>query len=723
MRLEPGARLGAYEIVSSLGAGGMGEVYQARDLRLGRLVAIKFVSADLASDHVAAERLAREARLTSLLNHPNIVTVHDIGTVDDRPYIVMEFVAGQSLHAALQLQRVQPARAIEIASQIADGLAVAHAAGIVHRDLKPGNVMLTEDGRAKIVDFGLGKSLRPAFGDDDPTTRTFGLTDTMVVVGTAGYMAPEQVANRPIDFRADQFALGTMLYEMLTGRRAFKRDTPVQTMAAIVDMEPEPLAELCPGAPIEVVKIVERCLAKDPANRYGSTSDLARDLREIPWTRGSRASRSGVIIRRVARRSRGWIAAAALVMVVAALAIALFMSTRTDAPLVQARALLDRFDKQANVDTAIDLLVPTLSARPKDAAARTMLAEAYWRKFEYNPSDSTLAGRAGEHAGTALALDRSYAPVHVVLAMINFGQGRYDGALGEAQTAMSLDPRLSRAWRERGRVHFRLGQREQAEKDFLQAVALDPDDWTAHNSLGAVYLNLNRLDEAIAEYERVQVLAPDNTRAYNNLGSTFLLQERFDKAAEMYERSLSLNRNQTAYSNLGTALYQQGRYADAARSFEGAVVLPGATFLHWFNLGAACYWAPDLKARAREAYAAAVKLGEQARTTEKVDPLRIVELASSHAVLALLTEGAEAKQHRDRAFKILATIEEPPRDGNFLTTLATTYEELGDRAKALDWIGQAIKAGHSLKRIERSPWLKDLRNDERYARLRNSAGG
>ena len=723
MRLEPGARLGAYEIVSSLGAGGMGEVYQARDLRLGRLVAIKFVSADLAADPVASERLAREARLTSLLNHPNIVTVHDIGTADGRPYIVMEFVAGQSLHAAMQLQRVKPARAVEIASQIADGLAVAHAAGIVHRDLKPGNVMLTEDGRAKIVDFGLGKSMRPASGDDDPTTRTFGLTDTMMVVGTAGYMAPEQVASRPIDFRADQFALGTMLYEMITGRRAFKRDTPVQTMAAIVDTDPEPLAELCPDAPIEVVKIVERCLAKNPANRYGSTSDLARDLREIQWAPGSRASRSGVIIRRVARQSRGWIAAAALVMVVAALAIALFMSTRTDAPLAQARALLDRFDKPANVDTAIDLLVPTVSARPKDPAARTMLAEAYWRKFEYTPSDSTLASRAGEHAGTALTLDRSYAPVHVVLAMINFGQGRYDGALGEAQTAISLDSGLSRAWRERGRVHFRLGQREQAEKDFLQAVKLDPDDWTAHNSLGAVYLNLNRLDDAVAEYERVQVLAPDNTRAYNNLGSTFLLQERFDKAAEMYERSLSLNRNQTAYSNLGTALYQQGRYADAARSFEGAVALPGATFLHWFNLGAACYWAPDLRARAREAYATAVKLGEQARTTEKVDPLRIVELASSHAVLALLTEGAEAKQHRDRAYRIVATIEEPPRDGNFLTTLATTYEELGDRAKALDWLGQAIKAGHSLKRIERSPWLKDLRSDERYARLRNSPGG
>jgi tetratricopeptide (TPR) repeat protein len=695
----------------------MGEVYKARDLRLGRLVAIKFVSADLAADPVAAERLAREARLTSLLNHPNIVTVHDVGIADGRPYIVMEFVAGQSLHAMLQWRPLKPTRVVEIATQIADGLAVAHAAGILHRDLKPQNVMLTEDGRAKIVDFGLGKTMKPALGDEDLTT--VGLTGTMAVVGTAGYMAPEQVAAQAIDFRADQFAFGVMLYEMISGRRAFKRQTPVQTMAAIVDTEPEPLAELCPDAPLELVRIVERCLAKDPANRYGSTHDLARDLRDVQWTRSSRASRPTGIRARAGPRPWRSVAVAAIVLMAMALAIAYFMSAWTSAPLTQARALLDRYDRQPNVDQAIALLQAGVTATPNDPALRTMLAEAYWRKYEYNPRDTSLVDRAGEHAGTALALDQAYAPVHVVLAMINFGQGRYDGALGEAQKAVSLDPRLSRAWRELGRVHFRLGQREEAEKDFLRAVALDPGDWTAHNSLGSLFLNLNRLEEAVSEYERMQALAPDNTRAYNNLGSAFLLQERFDKAAEMYERSLSLDKNATAYSNLGTALYQQGRYADAARSFEGAAALPNATFLHWFNLGAACYWAPDQRARAREAYVMAIKLGEQTRATAKLDPLPLVELASAYAVLGLLSDGAEAEQHRRQAHKIIATIDPRPRDAHFLATLATTYEELGERSTALDWLGQAIKAGYSLKRIERSPWLKELRTDERYTRLRN----
>ena len=328
MHLEPGERLGAYEIVSSLGAGGMGEVYKARDLRLGRLVAIKLVSDDLAADRVASDRLAREARLTSSLNHPNIVTVYDVGESDGRPFIVMEFVAGQSLHQALQWQRLKPARVIEIASQIADGLAVAHAAGIVHRDLKPRNIMLTEEGRPKIVDFGLGKSMAPPSGGDDLTMRADDLTDARIVIGTAGYMAPEQVAGKAIDFRADQFVLGAIIYEMITGRRAFKRDTAVQTMATIVDAEPEPLAELCPEAPVELVRIVERCLAKDPANRYASTHDLARDLHDIRWTLGSRTSRSGIMPKRTAWRTWWWIAAAVVVMV-ASLMIGLLMSART----------------------------------------------------------------------------------------------------------------------------------------------------------------------------------------------------------------------------------------------------------------------------------------------------------------------------------------------------------------------------------------------------------
>ena len=715
MPLESGRRVGVYEIVGSLGSGGMGEVYRARDTRLGRLVAIKFVSEDFAADRRSSERLVREAQLTSNLNHPNIVTVHDVGELDGRPFIVMEFVAGQSLHAALLEGRFKPMRAIDIAGQIADGLAAAHAAGVVHRDLKPRNIMLTEDGRAKIVDFGIGKTSRPAPAADDPTIEG-GVTDTLSAAGTPGYMSPEQVAGRAIDFRADQFALGALVYEMTTGRRAFKRETAAQTMAAIIEAEPESIAMLTSEAPDGLVTVVERCLAKDPAHRYASTHDLARDLRDLRGTSpGSHPSRA--MLPRAATRSRWpWVAGA---LVIVAIAAAFLLWNGASVPLTQARALLDRYDKQANVDRATALLSPLVASGRRDPVAHTLLAEAYWRKFEYDQKDTTLADRAGEEAGVALAIDQSYAPAHVMLAMINYGHGRYDGALGEAQRAVSLDAKNSRAWRELGRAHARLGRRDEAEKEFRSAVTLAPDDWTAHNNLGALYLGVNRFDEAIAEFERVQALAPDNTRAYNNLGTAYLQQERYDKASEMYERSLSLDRNPTAYSNLGTALYQQGRYAEAARSFEGAVALPGATSVHWRNLGAACYWVPDLRGRAKEAFENAVTLGEHARAAStRADPAGLADLASSHADLALLSEGAKAEDHRRQARKILDLVEQQqPRDAGLLSALGTTYEELGDREKALHWLEQAVKAGYPLKRIERSPWLRDLRSDERYARF------
>jgi len=716
MRLEPGQRVGAYEIVRSLGAGGMGEVYQARDTRLGRLVAIKFVSGDFASDHTASERLVREAKLTSNLNHPGIVTVHDVGELEGRPFIVMGFLAGESLYSAILQGRLKPTRAIEIASQVADALSAAHAAGVVHRDLKPRNIMLTEDGRAKIVDFGIGKTSRPAPGAEDPTIEG-PVTDTLSAAGTPGYMAPEQVAGRPLDFRADQFALGSILYEMLTGRRAFKRDTPAQTMAAIIDVDPEALTARAPDTPDQLITIVERCLAKDPAKRYASTQDLARDLRDLrDAPTGSRSTRA--FVRPTAPRS--WRRTAGMVAILAvAVTIAILVWHRTSVPLARARALLDRYDKQTNVEEALTLLSTTVQSSNTDPAAHTMLAEAYWRKFEYTPKDTTLAEQAGKEAGVALTLNDSYAPAHVVLAMISYGQGRFEGALGEAQRAVSLDAKSSRAWRELGRVHFRQGRRDEAEKAFLKAVELDPNDWTARNSLGSFYFNVNRLDDAVAQFERMQALAPDNTRAYNNLGSAYLQQERFDKATEMYERSLSLDTNATAYSNLGTALYQQGRYADAARSFEGAVALPGATFLHWFNLGAACYWTPDLRGRAKEAYQKAVALGEQARKATAMDVSSLAELASGYAVLSLLTEGPAAETPRAQSRRLLEVVEQQqPREAAVLATVATTYEELGDRSKAVTWLEQAIRAGYSVKRIERSPWLKDLRSDDRYIQIR-----
>src|SRR6202162_5983548 len=278
--LAAGTRLGPYEVLGPLGAGGMGEVYRARDERLSRSVALKVLPGEISADRSRLERFEKEARAASSLNHPNIVTIYDIGSSESVAYIAMELVEGRTLRDLLPSRPIALRRLLSLSAQIADGLAKAHAAGIVHRDLKPENLMETKDGFVKILDFGLAKLVPSGFDSSegsDLATVTRG-TEPGTVPGRVGYMSPEQASGRPVDFRSDQFSLGAILYEMATGKRAFERATAIQTLSAVIQDEPEPLSATAPKTPANLVWIIERCLAKDPEERYGSTKDLARDL-------------------------------------------------------------------------------------------------------------------------------------------------------------------------------------------------------------------------------------------------------------------------------------------------------------------------------------------------------------------------------------------------------------------------------------------------------------
>jgi serine/threonine protein kinase/dipeptidyl aminopeptidase/acylaminoacyl peptidase len=280
MSVSAGLRLGPYEMLDLLGAGGMGEVYRARDTRLQREVAVKILPARLSSDAARLKRFEREARSASALNHPNIVTIHEIGQRDGTSYIVMELVEGKTLRDLLYVGPIPLRKLLSIAGQLSDGLARAHASGIVHRDLKPENVMVTGDGVVKILDFGLAKLTLPDSEREEAEQESTipGGTEPGVVMGTVGYMSPEMAAGQRVDFRSDQFSFGTILYEMVTGRRAFERATRPETLVAIIREEPEPIPALNSRAPSQLRWIVERCLAKDPKDRYAATEDLARDL-------------------------------------------------------------------------------------------------------------------------------------------------------------------------------------------------------------------------------------------------------------------------------------------------------------------------------------------------------------------------------------------------------------------------------------------------------------
>ena len=292
MALTSGSKLGPYEIQSPLGAGGMGEVYRAKDTRLGRDVALKILPESFARETDRLRRFEQEARAVAALNHPNILAIHDIGQHEGSPFLVSELLEGESLGATLDRGALPQRKTIEYGVQIAQGLAAAHEKGIVHRDLKPENIFVTKDGRIKILDFGLAKLAQKAGAGSDEVTLASERTAAGVVMGTASYMAPEQVRGEAADPRTDIFAFGAVLYEMLSGVRAFRRDTPAETMTAVLKDDPPELSD--PGRLVSpaLERIVRRCLEKNPEQRFQSARDLSFALGALSGTEASGVTRA-----------------------------------------------------------------------------------------------------------------------------------------------------------------------------------------------------------------------------------------------------------------------------------------------------------------------------------------------------------------------------------------------------------------------------------------------
>ncbi|HET7437678.1 MAG TPA: protein kinase, partial [Thermoanaerobaculia bacterium] len=285
MSLQENSMLGPYRIAGILGEGGMGAVYRAKDTRLGRDVAIKVLTGLTLSDKERLIRFEQEARATGMLNHPNLLTIYDVGHAQGTPFLVSELLEGQTLRERLTRGPLPPRRAVDAAVQMAQGLAAAHEKGVVHRDLKPDNIFLTRDGRVKILDFGIAK-LTARSGADGPSFE-MAATEPGMVLGTVGYMSPEQVRGEPVDHRSDLFSFGTILFEMLTGNRAFKHDSAIETLGAILKEEPPDVSELLPGVPAALDRIVRRCLEKDREQRFQSARDLAFAFETLTMTPGT----------------------------------------------------------------------------------------------------------------------------------------------------------------------------------------------------------------------------------------------------------------------------------------------------------------------------------------------------------------------------------------------------------------------------------------------------
>src|SRR6266852_4399533 len=322
MPLAPGTKLGPYEITAPLGAGGMGEVYRAKDARLGRDVAIKILPKEMSADPARKQRFEREARTISGLNHPNICTLHDVGSHDGLDYLVMECVEGETLAARLQKAPLPLEHVMRYGAQIADALDKAHRAGIVHRDLKPGNVMLTASG-AKLLDFGLAKPAATQISGLTLTSAvpTNPVTQEGTIVGTFQYMSPEQVEGKELDGRSDIFSLGAVLYEMVTGQRAFKGKSQLSVASAILEKEPATISSLKPMTPPALDHAIRRSLAKEVERRWQSAADLAGELQWIAEAGSQAGVPAPLVSNRKVRERLAWSVAALLVVGLAAVSL------------------------------------------------------------------------------------------------------------------------------------------------------------------------------------------------------------------------------------------------------------------------------------------------------------------------------------------------------------------------------------------------------------------
>src|SRR5579864_8933539 len=341
MPLTSGTKLGPYEIIASIGAGGMGEVYRARDTRLDRTVAVKVLSQHLADTPEARQRFEREARAVSALNHPHICTLHDVGSQDGVDYLVMECVEGETLAARLEKGPLPREQVLKIGMEVADALDKAHRQGIIHRDLKPGNIMLTKSG-AKLLDFGLAKAAAPLASGMTLTaavTRSTPVTQQGTIVGTFQYMSPEQVEGKEVDGRSDIFSLGAALYEMLTGQRAFPGKSQLSVASAILEKEPAPINTIKPMTPATLEHAIRRCLAKDPEERWQTARDLALELKWIAEA-GSRAGVPSQVVTHGKLRDRfPWTIALTAVVIAVSFGFLRWNKTSPEEPVLRSMIL------------------------------------------------------------------------------------------------------------------------------------------------------------------------------------------------------------------------------------------------------------------------------------------------------------------------------------------------------------------------------------------------
>ena len=738
MPLSSGTRLGAYEILSPLGAGGMGEVYRARDQRLGRLVAIKVLPSDVASSSDRLARFEREARTVAGLNHPNIVTLHSIEDEGDVRFLTMELVEGQTLSTLVTPGGLPVPRILELAIALTDALVAAHERGVVHRDLKPGNVMVNREGRVKVLDFGLAKMMDVQASGKDLTIDLTMPAKEGQIVGTVPYMAPEQLRGESADERSDLFALGVMLYELATGQRPFAGSSMAEIGSSILRDTPEALRRLRSDFPAELERVVERCLAKTRAERVQTALEVNNELRllrktlergpaEVPRAGGAATVAVLPFVNRSASADDEYFSdglADELLNVLAKIK-GLRVSARASSFRFKGKDVpLDEIGRALNVATVLDGSVRKAGNRVRisvqlvnvndgyhlwsetydrtlddifavqDDIARSVVKELRTALLG-EEADSDASGQARAEVARAAKGRTTDPEVHRLVLLARHAYGRKTRqdtaqAIEYYEKALERDPHAALVWVELGRAYYTQGGlgwapwsravdrgRQAAER----ALSIEPDLADAHGFMARIHMETWDWRAAEASFARALELDPSSANVLRGAGTMSWALGRWEEARTRLMRSLEQDPLSTgSHQVLGTVLRGMGRFAEAEASVRRALELaPEGVMNH-------AHYALLLIAMDRKDEA----LREAAR--ERDDTYRLWALTIVHHALG----------NRAESDSMLAQlIEQYAEDSAY--QIASAYAARGETDQAFDWLERAYR--------QQDPGLLSVRSD------------
>jgi serine/threonine-protein kinase len=736
-----GQTISHYEIDEKIGEGAMGEVYRARDLKLNRAVALKFIPAALVNEAQRLARFEREAQLLAALNHPNIAAIHGVEEHQGKPFLVMELVEGETLADHLLAGELPIADALRLALQIAEALKAAHKRGIIHRDLKPANIKITPDGIIKVLDFGLAKQFQDTSQEIDTEAATLhALTMAGGVIGTPAYMAPEQALGQAADRRADLFSFGAIFYEMLTAQRAFSGPTLAAIMHAVLSTNPTSPRRLRPAVPVELDAAVMKSLNKKKDLRQQDADELCRDLGQMYATMTSQSvaltTSPARAFRNLAWRLKTWksehqraaFVAAALVVLVIVGAVATVVLKRRGVAVAgpgaasglkpldasastyelfqQGSAFLERYDKEENLNGAMKDFQNALAKDSNYSPAYAGLGLVYMLKYQGN-RDKQLLDTAFSNAKQAVDLNGQLADNRVTLGRVLFEKGEVDKAETELKQALIFDQLNAGAHRGLGDVERARKHWPEAEALYKKAIELRPNDWDLRLALGNFYFRQSRYAEAEQPFADVIKMVPDCHFGYRSLGGIYHMQGRFADASAEYQRALQIKPSAIAYSNLGTSLFFQGLYQQSIVPMEKAVEMGADNWQNWINLGDAYRWTPGNEDKAKDTYRTAIQMIRAELAGKPNDAILRSRLA------LCLAKIGEKKQALEEA----AAVEALERTATVLSRLVSVYEVCGQRRQALDTMAAALKAGYSIEEFGRDPELLELRKDPGYRKL------